>query len=452
LSEREGSALHWRSWPLSLVLLVVYVVTLVSLPSDVGISTGLVLLSPARLALGLALVAAGVEHYRARGADPRGLPRFLLIAWFAYLGAVLVTTATNPSTAGAARLGSLFVEGLAVVWLVVHVARNRWAGHVVERAVVVTTVVVATASTSLAFLGRPYDVLVHSLQDAAAATSTRFGIERQQGPFDGPLFYAIWLVGVSALLLPRIESATGRGRWLWIAAWLLIAVAILTTVSRLAVVGLPLIPAAYLALRGRRAHSMVAFGIACVIAIAVLGLPSRLGGDGTLPLPVPTLEPAPGETPGEAPSPTPVQRIDDPDASNLARFEALKAALGAFVERPLFGWGLLSGKDVALAQLGTPNYVDNSYLVLLIEVGLVGLVAFLLLVSAVLVPAVRARLSATGTARLVACLSLVFSGMFAAVFSVTQLYAGFWVVCGLLISLQLTGPPPEPATQPDGRL
>lgn len=446
MSERAITTLRARSVPPSLALLLLYAVTLVSIPSDVGLATGVVKVSPARLVLVLALIVTIIERFRAGGHGGRPFPRKIGIAWAAYLAASLVTTALHPSIAGATRLGSYMLEGFAVMWVVWEAVWDHAASRLVERALVITSVVVAGASTGLALIGQRYDVIVHSLQETAAPPAIRLGLERQQGPFDAPLFYAVWLVSVSALILPLIEGSQGRSRWLWVVAWILVTLATVTTVSRMAVVGLPLVVAAYLVMRGMRREAIVAFGIAFVLAVAAFGLPSRDSVDEILPLPPPATSPLPGTSLGGVPVPIPSQpQEDDPGTSTQARFEAIRATAGALAQRPIFGWGLLNAKEVALAQLGKRNYVDNSYLVLLIETGVVGLAAFLFLVGSVVVPAVRSCKSATSIARLVACLSILFSAGYAAVFSITQLSAAFWLVSALLITGSWTEPAADAA-------
>ena len=70
--------------------------------------------------------------------------------------------------------------------------------------------------------------------------------------------------------------------------------------------------------------------------------------------------------------------------SNQARIEAIRVAVAAVRQRPLLGLGPSFRKASREAELGHPNYIDNTYLAIVIELGIAGLVAFLFLIAGVL--------------------------------------------------------------------
>jgi O-antigen ligase len=118
--------------------------------------------------------------------------------------------------------------------------------------------------------------------------------------------------------------------------------------------------------------------------------------------------------------------------STAARVEAIKVTVSALKERPLFGWGLTSAKQVSREFLDHTNFIDNAYLVILIEMGIVGFATFVALIVAVLRSCLPVR-SWLAASQILALLSLMAFGAFAAVLAVTQGYALFWLTAGLAL-------------------
>ena len=54
------------------------------------------------------------------------------------------------------------------------------------------------------------------------------------------------------------------------------------------------------------------------------------------------------------------------------RVEAIEAAWPVLLQKPLFGWGLLSAGPVLSAAIGHPCYVDDTYVTYLVELGVLG--------------------------------------------------------------------------------
>ena len=100
----------------------------------------------------------------------------------------------------------------------------------------------------------------------------------------------------------------------------------------------------------------------------------------------------------------------------------------------MFGWGLLRAKDVVTTIGGSTNYVDSSYLVVVIEMGLVGLLAFLGLIASVLVAGRWAWWTREGMALGLACVAILAMTAVAAYLNVTQGYATFWVLAALMVN------------------
>jgi O-antigen ligase len=122
------------------------------------------------------------------------------------------------------------------------------------------------------------------------------------------------------------------------------------------------------------------------------------------------------------------------------RITAIDPALQAIRARPLFGWGLLSDSSVLSAIIGKQNFVDDTYLSLAVEVGLVGLGAFLLLALSILGATRRGWGTPLGLALLIAVTGVLAMGVFASIFQVTQGYAAFFVLAALALISAVRGP------------
>jgi hypothetical protein len=443
--------------PVIRALLVLYTVALLALPSNVGVDTGLFVLSPARFFLTLALTAALVEGLRSGVWGPPP-PRAVSLSWLCFIGAATVSSLLNPSSDGILRVGSMVVEGPLLFWLVWRLAQQPGRGGLLlETAVIVATVSVAVITTLLPLTGYRYDAIVHGLQGIVqpAEPPIRFGIQRQQGPFTASLFYAVWLLSTSALILPRIEMAHGLPKTIWVLTWVAAATATVTTLSRLAIVGIPATLALYSAFRRMRGRASVMVAATIVTSLIVFGglrderpvVLNSGGSSGETAESAPSQSVAPSTVLSPAPSSAPasperqIVTIEALASSNQARVDALVAAVSAISERPLFGWGPTTAQEVAFRILGSRNPIDSSYLVVSIEFGLVGLLAFLALIGAVLIPARKVR-DPLGIGLLMACMALAAAASVVAVFATTQLYAAFWLLAGALAARTACGGEP----------
>jgi O-antigen ligase len=123
--------------------------------------------------------------------------------------------------------------------------------------------------------------------------------------------------------------------------------------------------------------------------------------------------------------------------SNELRLAAISPALQAIAARPLFGWGLLSDSAVLSDIIGRQNFVDDTYLSLAVETGLVGLAAFVLLAGAIVLATRRGWAGPLGLALAIAVASVLGMAVLASVFQVTQGYAAFFVLAGLAVATSL---------------
>jgi O-antigen ligase len=101
------------------------------------------------------------------------------------------------------------------------------------------------------------------------------------------------------------------------------------------------------------------------------------------------------------------------------------------LQKPLFGWGLLSAGPVLSAASGHPNFVDDTYLQYLVELGVLGFAAFALLIFAALGTAVRQPWSALHLSRLLALVCFLGTAALASFLNTTQGYAAFVLVVAL---------------------
>ena len=411
----QPSRTPWAIW-----LMGLYIVALLALPVDFGVSVGAVIVTPSRVIL-LAAVALALVGWRSSIAALRSVPRLVWVGWLAFLGAALVAAILAPSTASWARYASLLGEGLVVFALVWNAATAPGGLRTLVVVFAVTMIVVAGVVLLLAALGMRYDKVLADIAGNVplADTAPRFGIERQPGPFRGPLFFAIWMTAASALLMPALAEGRARLRQLAFAAWLVLLVSVVfLTASRLAMSAMFVVPGVYFLVRGRRLVALACFIAAGAVAIGVTFL---------------------------APASEVVAR------SGEMRLSAIDAALQAIRARPLFGWGLLSDQSVLSGLLGTRSYVDDTYLSLAVETGLVGLGAFLLLATSIVAATRRTWRSPLVLAVTIAVAGVLGMAAFASVLQASQGYAAFAVLAALAVAAGSDAARSQPPIQIDQR-
>ncbi len=434
---RDGS----RGWSPTAILLCAYAFAIVALPTNVGIDTAFMVLTPARMILVLGILAAAREALpeRRTAAVLPGL--WLTIGWLLVLVLAAATTARAPDHPGIARLGSMALEGAGVFWLGWWVTRRSPTR--IQAALVGVTAVVAAAATAMALVGLQYQAVLFGSGDLVGL---RFGLVRQEASFDAPLFYAAWLVAAGALAFGLAMTVRGRVQWMAWLAWVLIALGVVTTASRFGLTAVPgVLGLALLALR-RPAPGLGALAVASILAVVFFTGPGGGLDDTALtPEPIPSVIPSTPGSPGSSevppvispspamPSPTLTPEMREAEllrGSTSARMEALRATVDAVRRRPVLGWGLLSAKRVVADELGHPNFVDDAYLVILIELGIAGLAAFFVLVGGVFRRILPFR-SPLGASQVIALVVLLAFGVVAANLATSQGYALFWLVAAL---------------------
>ena len=401
-----------RAWPVW--VMAAYVITLLALPVDFGPSVGGVVLSASRIVL-LVAIAFAIADWRGTLAAAGLLPVLVWIGAAAFLGSALVTAATIPSPDSWARYGSLVVEGIVVMLLVFRAALAPGGLRTLVIVTVTTTVVVSAVALVLAALGYHYDRILAEIVGSTPVPQigTRFGFERQAGPFRASLYFGIWVAVVSSLLLPVLIRAARTQRRVAAAAWVVLLVAVIfLTLSRMATTAMFIMPGIYFLVRGRRraGASFLGAALACAALFTVLSLDPAI------------MFPQPGGGEGSFAE------------SNSMRLAAYGAAFEAVRERPLFGWGLLSGRIVLEAIIEGRSYVDSTYLQLLVEFGLVGSASFLLLVAAILRGSRRTWGSAGGLALGLAIVGYLGMSALASTLTSTQMHAAFFVLAGLFLA------------------
>ncbi len=389
---------HWATW-----LMALYVAALLCLPVDIGVSVYGAVLTPARFIL-LAAVVLGIAQSRSVVAALRQVPNMIWVGWAALLGAALISALLAPSGATWARYASLVGEGLVVFALVIWAASAPGGWRALLLAFAVTIAVATALVLVFAMLGQRLDHVLSGLAGTlpAPTNAPRYGLERQAGTFRGAVYFGIWLTAGSALLMPGLANGQQRTRLLAVGAWLLLLVAVFTLIgSRLAMVSMFLVPAAYFLVRGPRWIGVVSLIAASVVAFGLtFVLPSTEG----------------------------IER------SGTLRVTAVGAALDAITARPLFGWGLLSDMSVLGNIIGARNFVDNTFLSFAIEMGLVGLGAFLLLVVSIVFATRGAWATPRGLALLIALATVLGMGVLASVLQASQSYAAFFVLAALAVA------------------
>ncbi len=394
----------WSLWAVAL-----YIVALLTLPVDVGVSVAGTVITPARVVL-LVAVALALVEWRSVRATLRRVPRLVWVGWAAFLGATLITAILWPSAASFGRYASLVVEGLVVFALVAHAALTPGGVRSLAAVFAVTMVGVAAVVLLLALGGLHYDKVLSGIAGTVPPfdNSPRYGLERQAGPFRAALYFGIWMVAASVLLLPALERASRNLRWLAVAGWAVLFVSVIfLTSSRMAATAIFVLPGVYFLARGSRRIGVAALVAAAIVVVSLTAL---------------------------LPASLTVQQ------SNELRAAAINPALQAIQAHPFFGWGLLTDLSVLSDIIGKKNFVDNSYLSLAIEIGLVGLGAFLLLVGSIVVATRPAWAAAQGLALAIAVVGVLGMALLASLFTATQSYAAFFVLAGLAVAAAISAP------------
>ena len=111
---------------------------------------------------------------------------------------------------------------------------------------------------------------------------------------------------------------------------------------------------------------------------------------------------------------------------------AIKAAWSVVQQKPLLGWGLLSAPHMLSEATGQHNYVDNSFLQIVVELGLMGFLAFGVLIVATFWIGLRMPRSPAQISRILALLGVLGMSALASFLSVTQGYAAFCLLVVLV--------------------
>lgn len=418
-------------------LLIGYLIVLLTVPSAVGVSALGIVISPARVLLALALGIGGVAAARVLWRSSRsGLTRpagtavLIGVGWVALLGLATGTTLLHPSEKGIARLLSMAIEGGGVFWLGWWLMRRQRTARIVRGTLVGASVLVAALSMGLMAFGLQYNAALESLVGlplTSEVSRARFGLVRIEGPFGQPLVFATWLVATLPLAFDFLRSPGMWRRVLAVVALFVLSPALLLTVSRSAIAMGACLPAGYLLLVGRYRSAGLAAVVGVPIAVAVLAW----SGIVTVSPHVPTLIPSNVGT-----TPPPVESIpatpDPIQQSGELRLEAYPAAVRAIAERPLLGHGLLNGSEALSRFSNRPNYVDNTYLQVAIEQGLLGLAALGTVLAGVLLHSHRRRSADSGP--LVALVALLLLFVIVSFLSFTVGFALFWITAALVVA------------------
>ena len=397
---------------------MLYVVALVLFPSWAGVSALGIVVTPARALLAL-LIPVGLYSTL----TPHGRrPSVLILAWTVFLIAALVTTALHLDDRSLARFLSFVVEGALLFWVATELMADDRVRQRVLVALALTTIGAALVAMALALAGTQYNdgfarILGHEIVPLGARV--RFGVVRLEGPMGQPLVFAAWLVTALPLCISLVQPGVRlvRRNLIPLSGAVALTLALIFTVSRSAMILASFVPAAFAWGLGRMrvAIALAAVGLAMSIVVTV--------SSGTVSLPT---APPTASTPSSSASSTAgknaVQR------SGEQRLAAYRAALTTVMEQPLFGHGLLRGSDALSAVAGRTNYVDNTYLQVAVEQGLIGLAALAGLLAVVLRLAYDRRRTRLGLGVLAALCAFLLMGVVASLFSFTQVFALFWVL------------------------
>lgn len=409
------------------------------------------------------------------------LPRPLIAALVAYLAWLAVTTATSTSHTVSLPylLGSLVTLFIAFLLVPGLPSPERVAHHLLVTLAVAAVVIVLSglllfAVGSIHLYGRA--VGLYNLEEALLfGHRTGIVFPQDYGPSVAPNSAPDAFGLVAAVYLRSVSTWPG-GRRLWTAAIIIILAGLLATFSRegwlMAAIGSLALFAAAARVR-RRALAPLVLGVA-LLALLAGGLSNDVGVLGRMdlvrawygsPAPAILLNPNLDER-GQAPAPTEptiatggLATVQLKGFSSLfARVSLWRAAVAASEQRPLFGYGPGTDADAIVPYL---NGVDarlrgatthNTFLRMLVEMGLPGLLIYLLLMGLAVWYALR--LLWRGFYAPSAVLAGTILGLLASQFQGTLLlggfsFPGFWLALALsLLAANALRTRPRPAPTP----
>ncbi len=362
------SLLTWRTLVVATLLVILFIpIRLYTLPGDLPFQ-----LEPYRVAVA-ALVAMWLS---ALLIDPRvrlrqtgfDAPIALIVL------AVLLSVVLNPGRVSGVSdivakeltfLASFFV----MLYMLVSVVTDRSFVRAITRTLVIGGAIVGFATVWESRTGtNVFNDLAHVLplretRDAVDASDMRG--DRAYGSAQHP----IALGAAMALLIPLAIYHAGRvGTWSrrlpWIACALLMLMGTLATVSRTSVVMLIVVVVVYLALRPRATRRLLPLVVPALILMQLI-LPGKMG----------TLQKSFFPEEGLI-----AQQSTNPEWRGSGRVADLAPSLAEFSQNPLLGQGygtrVTDGTERENARI-----LDNQWLAILLDIGLVGLIGWLWLFS-----------------------------------------------------------------------
>jgi hypothetical protein len=361
---------------------------------------------------GLWLVAAGIT---ARSALLGGKLRMTATdyAFLLFLGLLLVPVLTGLHHR-ADFIGAAWTAVGPYLGMRLYMARRpdaNWLASVFVGLALLTVpfILIEVATGNNVFFG----LSLNASESALWATSQeRAGSLRAEGAFGHSIALAMFLATGFLLALTRLLLApAGSRRWFWGGSALLLLPMMLLTGSRtgfvVVVVGIILLViAAPLQLTRARLISIIVTGIVALTALTAV-------------------------VPSDVPSPTRLIGSSGSEVGQSSRYrqQLLDFALSGEALHP---WS--SGQNLAVSALGSSNTsIDNEYLLLASEWGLVPLGGFLLIVVTLVVALVRLR--DEGTAWALPAVTLAnFAGLFF-VAMITQQEIYIWALVGACAGL-----------------
>ncbi len=399
------------------------------------------------------LLAVSLGHRTFVRREPLVLPH--AVVWAVALLVVQIVSALasrDPQRSVTAVQGFL-VEGFLLFVLVVNVLRDREA----VRTAVLVVVVVSGLLGSLSLVkevsgdhGNDFGGFASmSAAVIGAGDGDGDGSPRHAGPIGEQNRWAQTLAMVLPLAIALMTTESSRSRrYAATAATVGIAAGIVFTYSRGAAVGLALTGLVATAVRWVRPRTALVVAVATVATMSVVAP--------TFAARTTTILGAWSSIAGEEESP--VVEGDGPDGSISNRAVEGQAALNVFTRHPVIGVGpdLFSSyfQDEARAEgadriVGVERQAHTLYLGLAAETGVTGLVAFIGVVAAIIVPlaalrrrtlAARRDVAGLATGAALAVVTYLTTGLF--------LHASyirfFWLIAALATALGVAAEPPRP--------
>jgi polysaccharide biosynthesis protein PslJ len=430
----RGPVVPWQASLAVLVLVILFIpIRRYELPVDLGFQLEVYRVLVALIVAGWVASLLVDERVRTRRS---GFERPIVFIILAVVASIVV----NPGRFGelqttVLKATTFLLSFVVVFYLVVSVVRTKAIADALVKTLVAGGAVLALLAILEARTGRtPFtrldDWVPILVPDPGFETELgRLGTRRAFGSAEHPIALGAALV----MLVPLALYAVRAWGAMWYVALLLLLVGVVSTVSRTAILMLLCVGVVFLWLRARETRGMLPLLVPLLVATHI-AVPGTLGALKASFLPEGGL--------------IEQQKSSEGDCLSAGRVADLGPTFGEISQRPLFGQGY--GTRIVTGPDANACILDNQWLANLLEVGVAGFLAWLLLflgVAGRLGRRAKQDPSATGWLLVAVTASVVAYGVGMLTFdalSFVQVTFLLFIILGLGAAMQRNEPLPHP--------